>query len=102
MGHDKLLDELVKLQDAILAHREVGNKPRTVEDDRQLYRVLPEKLPADFRLPPKEDFLGEAKAPTAGCPSFWRSHFGCSGCGECAQKASDLHKWGPCKPKSVA
>jgi len=91
MDDVQLTEELALLQSAIRAHRDAGGKPLTIEDDRALYAVLPEKLPADFRLPPEQDFLGEAKAPHAGCPSFWRSHEGCK------TKRHDLHKWGPCR-----
>jgi hypothetical protein len=80
--------ELERLLAAIRKHRDAGSL--TADDDRALYRTLPENLPADFRLPPREEFLGEAKAPRAGCPSFWRSHANCPG-------AHDLHRWGPCK-----
>ena len=87
----ELIDELIRIQDAIHTHIEIGDRSRTANDDRKLYTVLPEKISADFRLPPKEDFLGEAKAPNAGCPSFWRSHRdNCKGVGH------DLHIWGPC------
>jgi hypothetical protein len=87
MSQTELVDELARIQSAIKAHHE--NSPVTIKEDRVLYAILPEKMPADFRLPPEEKFLGEALAPRAGCPSFWRSH---AKCGE----ACDLHKWGPC------
>ncbi len=66
----------------------IPKRVRTLEDDRKLYAALPEKMPADFRLPPEEEFLGEAK-PQVGCPAFWKSHVSCG-------KRCDLHKWGPC------
>lgn len=81
---------LIALQAAIRAHANIKDRPRTLDDDRALYSVLPDKIPADFRLPPENDFLGEGKAPRAGCPSFWRSHQGCG------MEKHDLHKWGPC------
>ena len=84
-----LLEKLRVLQWGIRAHRDV--KVRTFHDDARLYRLLPENLPADFKLPPKAEFLGEAKAPNAGCPSFWRSHRGCD------PQSCNLHEWGPCK-----
>lgn len=93
MNASELINELVKIQEAICVHYEIGNRPRTTEDDRKLYSVLPEKIPADFRLPPEEDFLGENKAPNAGCPSFWKSH------GRCETMCHNLHQWGPCKDK---
>lgn len=91
MHHAELVDTLHKIQITIQAHRDIKERKRSLEDDRALYALLPEKLPADFRLPPEKDFLGEAKAPRAGCPSFWRSH------SACPTPAHDLHKWGPCK-----
>lgn len=86
----KLFIELLMVQNAILEHREVHGRPRTIADDRMLYSLLPEKKPADFRLPSRDKFLGEAKAPHAGCPSFWRSH------ANCPKERCDLHNWGPC------
>jgi hypothetical protein len=90
MSTTELQHELQRTQDAIRTHRDVAGRERTLEDDRKLYLVLPEQLAADFRLPSKEDFLGETRAPHAGCPSFWRSHQQCS-CHE-----HDVHRWGPC------
>lgn len=83
--------ELQRINAAVRAHRDAACNVLTIDDDRALYRVLPENLPADFRLPAEEDFLGEGKAPAAGCPSFWRSH------AHCAVKRHNLHQWGPCK-----
>jgi hypothetical protein len=88
MSAEELAEEFIRLCRAIRGHRDVNGRPRTTSDDRALYAVLPEKVPADFRLPPEEEFLGEAKAPNAGCPAFWRSHAGCAQC--------NLHRWGPC------
>lgn len=92
MPPEELARETEKLRAAIRAHRDITGRPRTIEDDRALYAALPEKTEADFRLPPEPDFLGERKAPHAGCPSFWRSH------GNCPARRHDLHRWGPCKP----
>jgi hypothetical protein len=89
MSAEELAEEFVRLCRAVRAHRDVAGRPRTISDDQALYTVLPEKIPADFRLPPEEEFLGEAKSPNAGCPAFWRSHKNCLA--EC-----NLHKWGPC------
>lgn len=91
MASDQLHDELLRVQEGLRAHRDITLRPRTIADDRALYALLPEKVPADFRLPPEEEFLGEARAPQAGCPAFWRSHGGCSA------KCHDLHRWGPCR-----
>lgn len=92
MSGSDLTRTYAALAAAIRGHREVTGRPRALEDDRRLYAVLPERLPADFRLPPIEEFLGEAKSPCAGCPSFWRSHLGCG------TDDHDLHRWGPCSP----
>ncbi|OFZ09581.1 MAG: hypothetical protein A3D92_06330 [Bacteroidetes bacterium RIFCSPHIGHO2_02_FULL_44_7] len=48
--HDVLANELARLQQAIYEHCHITNRPRTLDDDRKLYLILPEKLPADFRL----------------------------------------------------
>lgn len=86
----QLIRMLYQVQCEIVEHYDIGDRPRGIDDDRRLYATLPEKVPADFRLPSYEDFLGEVLAPKAGCPSFWRSHGNCTG-------TCDLHKWGPCK-----
>lgn len=89
----RLLLELNMLQVQIKRHRDVPVKrqrPRLVRDDRMLYQILPDRLSADFRLPPVEDFLGQGKAPVAGCPSFWASHR------NCRAQCHNWHKWGPC------
>ncbi len=89
MDDEQLKDELLKLENAIRKHYEIIDRERTVDDDRELYSVLPEKIPADFRLPSEEDFLGTTKT-NAGCPQFWKSHSSCSG-------KHNLHQWGPCQ-----
>jgi hypothetical protein len=91
MTHAELVKCLVALQTNIRNHANIKDRPRNIDDDRALYGALPDRVAADFRLPPEPDFLGDAKAPHAGCPSFWRSH------GTCAGAKHDLHKWGPCK-----
>ncbi len=83
------LNELLRLQSLIVVH--ASAEELTIEDDRMLYRGLPENLPADFRLPPEEEFIGGIKAGS-GCPNFWASHLGCSG-------GCDFHQWGPCVKK---
>jgi hypothetical protein len=63
----------------------------------RLYALLPERLPADTRLPPRPEFLGEKKAPHAGCPSYVRSHAGCS-----THRSCSFMVWGdgcPARPK---
>lgn len=83
--------ELARLLEAVRVHRDVTGRERTLDDDRALYAALPEKIPADFRLPPEDAFLGEAVSPHAGCPAFWRSH------GACPAATHNLHRWGSCK-----
>lgn len=94
MSRAKLLLELKWIQRAIKTHRDIEEteqRPRNIYDDRRLYSVLPERIPADFRLPPREEFIGEVRAPHAGCPAFIRSHASCKG-------TCNIHAWGPCKP----
>ncbi|MEK7585184.1 MAG: hypothetical protein AAB455_01540 [Patescibacteria group bacterium] len=94
MTTKQLKSELSRLTKAITRHWVIVPRPRTTADDRELYAMLPEKMPADFRLPPEEEFLGEALAPHAGCPSFYRSHAGCP-----KEKSCNVHQWGPCHKK---
>jgi hypothetical protein len=88
MHREALVAELLRIQAAIRVHRD-ASEPRAIWNDRQLYAVLPENIPADFRLPSEAAFLGRAHAPCAGCPSFWESHARCSA-------PHDFHRWGPC------
>lgn len=90
MNEIELKRELRRMQEAVRIHRDIQNQERTIEDDRALYQALPERLTADFRLPPEPDFLREARAPVAGCPSFWRSHQ------NCPSAKHDIGTWGPC------
>ena len=89
MNPGQLHGEFSKLENAIKKHHNIVYRVRTADDDRELYSVLPEKLPADFRLPGEEDFLG-TKRSDAGCPQFWNSHNNRPG-------EHNLHQWGPCK-----
>ncbi len=89
MSAEDLRNEHTKLETAILKHYHIPYERKTIIDDRELYGVLPEKIPADFRLPSEEDFLGTARTD-AGCPQFWKSHQNCLG-------EHNLHQWGPCK-----
>ena len=89
MKPENLSLELNKLENAIRKHSYIVYRERTAKDDRELYSILPEKIPADFRLPCEEDFLG-TKRTDAGCPQFWKSHANCPG-------EHNLHQWGPCK-----
>ena len=95
MDDAQLQAELTRLHAAVRQHRDNACKPLTLDDDRALYVALPEQVTADFRLPPPDEFLGEAKAPNAGCPSFWRSHAGCK------TRRHNLHQWGPCDDERV-
>lgn len=93
LSHSELFRKLLRLQVAIADHRDVEveqNRPRNLEDDRRLFwAALPEREPADFRLPAREEFL-ESQGNRSGCPAFWKSHAGCNG-------TCDLHDWGPCR-----
>ncbi len=91
MNDEALKKEEARIEKAIKIHRDIDERERTIDDDRVLYAILPEKIVADFRLPTEDEFLGEKRAPHAGCPSFWRSHQGC------ACEKHNLHTWGPCK-----
>ena len=94
LGRGGTLREMRRVEAAIRAHRDAEDGEHTANHDRALYAVLPENLPADFRLPPRDEFLGETLSPNAGCPAFWRSH------GFCADGCHDLHRWGPCMAKT--
>lgn len=89
MSHDELATELQGIDVAIKKHWDIHGRPRTIDDDQALYRILPEKMPADFRLPKEEIFLGTAKEGV-GCPCYWKSH-------ELCGDKHNFHKWGPCK-----
>ncbi|HLD80360.1 MAG TPA: hypothetical protein VJA18_07430 [Candidatus Nanoarchaeia archaeon] len=89
MSQEQLRSELTKIKNAIIRHKGIINRERTKKDDEELYSILPEKIPADFRLPCEEDFLG-TKRTNAGCPQFWKSHEHCQG-------EHNIHQWGPCK-----
>ena len=90
MEGDDLMRELDRVTTQVRSHRDINGRPRTLDDDRALYAVLPDQSPADFRLPAEDKFLGEALAPRAGCPAFWRSH------ANCPTGRHDFHRWGPC------
>jgi len=85
----QLSDKLEQTVNFIEHHYQTSRiRPLQLRDDRLLYEVLPEKIPADFRLPSEEEFLGRAKHG-AGCPNFWDSHADCG-------RNCNLHQWGPC------
>lgn len=93
LPHEKLLEELLSVQRAIVIHRDVEKSEgrfRDCNDDRRLMDVvLPELVPCDFRLPSRKKFLLGGTSEKSGCPAFWASHSRCVG--HC-----DLHRWGPC------
>ncbi len=91
-GHGGLVEKLKKIQRAIYTHCNIVGRPRNIEDDRKLYSTLPERVSADFRLPPHEDFIGGIN-PGSGCPNFWKSHQ------TCPCTAHNIHTWGPCCKK---
>lgn len=84
----RLVQELYRIQQTIRIHRNISDRPRTTDDDRALYSVLPERIAADFRLGSESEFLGLERAPVAGCPSFWASHKVCD------SARCNLHDWG--------
>ena len=73
-------------------HRDTPAEKLTMREDISLYKLLPEhgKVPVDFTLPPREEFLGTVK-DCAGCPNFWKSH------ANCQTQKHNPHAWGPCK-----
>ncbi|MGV8142713.1 MAG: hypothetical protein ACP5NS_03705 [Candidatus Pacearchaeota archaeon] len=81
---------LEELEMAWRKHRDTQVDQLTIGDDLSLYKQLPEHLhtPRDFRLPPRNEFLGTAK-DCAGCPNFWTSHANC-------KSEHNPHAWGPC------
>ncbi len=85
----QLIRLLYDYQILIISHYEPPYKVHTFHTDRMLYSILPEKVPADFRLPPRKEFLHDRGSPCSSCPSFWKSHERCT-------KPCDLHRWGPC------
>lgn len=70
MGRHALRQEVVRLRHGIRAHRDAKGNDRCWIDDAALYALLPEDLPADTRLPPKEEFLRNCEKffATRQCP----------------------------------
>lgn len=89
MNSSSLAKELEKIEETARKHRDTPILELTVEDDKTLYQILPENISADFRLPPREQFLGTSN-PCAGCPNFWKSH------ANCKAKKHNFQSWGPC------
>lgn len=90
MNEFELNSEILKLENAIRKHRDIFDRERTLEDDKELYNILQDKKVEDFTLPPRDEFLGDVKI-NAGCPNFWKSHQMCN------QNDHDIHSWGPCE-----
>lgn len=89
MDYAELFKELMKLQTASFNLREISKRrPTTCDDYRILYQVLPEKIPADLRLPDVERFVGRSEIPTESCPNFLDSHK------DCNPKTCNLFEWG--------
>lgn len=59
MTETALRAEVVRLREGVRAHRDEKGHGRCWLDDRELYRLLPEQIEADFTLPPREEFLRE-------------------------------------------
>lgn len=76
MGTSDLEKELLRLQNAIRAHREKG-EGRTYEDDEKLYSKLPDGIKANTRL------TGEKFIPS--CRRFWETRQN--------QHPQKLHEW---------
>ena len=64
MDEDELMAEVMKLRKAIRLHRDEKGHDRCWLDDQRLYEALPETKPADFTLPPKDEFL-------VNCERYW-------------------------------
>lgn len=58
------LREVQALRDAIRIHRDERGHDRCWFDDQKLYQSLPEALPGDLDLPPKEEFI-------QNCHRYW-------------------------------
>lgn len=61
---EALRAEVLALRAAIRVHRDGKAQARCWLDDQALYAALPEKTPAQFALPPREEFL-------RSCTRFW-------------------------------
>lgn len=66
---ESLLQEVMRLRNAIRYHRDEKGDARCWLDDIKLYENLPETVPVDATLPPKEEFLGS-------CTRFWECRQG--------------------------
>ncbi|MBI4151515.1 VOC family protein [Candidatus Woesearchaeota archaeon] len=71
----KLKAELLRLRQGIREHRDEKGHGRCWLDDLRLYDLLPEKLPADTTLPPREEFLENCARfheTRQGKKEFWK------------------------------
>lgn len=94
MDHEQLFAELLVQQIGIKIHRDIPHRLRNIHHERRLYDLLPEGIPADFCLPPRDEFLGRAKSPCAGCPAFCDSWKRVRG-------SHNFTRWGPKASKAV-
>lgn len=78
MDLEVLRQEIVKLRNGIRKHRDQKGHDRCWLDDIELYKLLPDNVPAITTLPPKDEFL-------RGCENFWETR-------QC-QKIQKLHEW---------
>lgn len=65
-----LRQEVERLREGIRLHRDEKGHDRCWVDDLRLYELLPEKLPADTTLPPREEFL-------KNCARFYENRGNC-------------------------
>lgn len=57
LSKEELQQEILRLRTGIREHRDAQGHDRCWLDDIDLYNLLPEKLPADTKLPEREEFL---------------------------------------------
>ena len=57
LSKEELQQEILRLRTGIREHRDAKGHDRCWLDDIDLYNLLPEKLPADTKLPDREEFL---------------------------------------------
>lgn len=100
MKPDELKDHLVVIINAIKKHQSMPYP--TVEGGRELFSMLPEKIPADFTLPNREEFLYGINAAgdllrNAGCEPFWDNHKNL-----CSKDHHDFEHWAPCTEDPMA
>ena len=75
LSPEQLKAELLRLRNGIRQHRDEKGHGRCWLDDLRLYDLLPEKLPADTKLPPREEFLENCARfheTRQGKKEFWK------------------------------